>query len=90
MSEVHERWERSHRHLQRLTGVGALVAASLWTVSYFAATVAGWGTGASFVEGWFGFASLATFAGAIGTTVGVGIGVSALLTDDAPLPGSNY
>lgn len=90
MSEINERWKRDHSHLQRLTGAGIVTAAGLWTISYFAATAGEWGAGASFVQGWFGFSSAATFLGAVGLTIGSGIGVSALLTDDKPLSGSNH
>lgn len=88
MSEINERWKRDHRHLQRLTGVGITGATALWVLSFYASMPAVFG--ATVHEAWFGFASIATFLGAIGLTIGSGIGVAALLTDDPPLSGSNY
>lgn len=89
MSEINSRWQRDHIYVVRLTSAGALAAASLWAVSYFTSSIASWNTGASFHEGWLGFASAAAFLVAIGLSIGTGFGVAALLTDDPPLPGSN-
>jgi hypothetical protein len=87
MSEVNEHWVRNHRYMQRLTGAGAASSAVLWLLSFYASIPAGFSASAH--EAWFGFASIVTFVGAVGVTIGVGIGVAALLTDDPPTSGAN-
>lgn len=87
MSEINARWQRTHDNLLRQTGAGAGGAVILWTVSFYASMPAAFG--ASVHEGWFAFASIVTFVGAVGLTIGAGIGVSALLSDDRPLDGAN-
>ncbi len=87
MSEVNVRWARDHYNLQKLTGAGTLAAAVLWLLSFYASIPAAFSGTAH--ESWFGFASIVTFVGAVGLTIGAGIGAAALLTDDPPLEGSN-
>jgi len=35
MNQVNERWQRSRRHVQKLTAIGIVAAGALWAVSYF-------------------------------------------------------
>lgn len=86
MSEVNTRYERDHRFVKRLTGLGVVVAAVLWSVSYetsLASASAGQGV-------WFTAVSVVTLIGAIISTVGTVIGAGIVLTDEPPLPGANY
>lgn len=87
MSEINERWKRDHSHRQRLTGAGIAGATVLWLLSFYASMPAAWVT---MHEVWFTFASITTFLGALSLTIGSGFGISALLTDDEPLTGSNH
>ncbi len=87
MSEVNERWQRDHRHLQRLTAAGIFTAGILWLLSFYASMPAAFN--ATVHEGWFGFASIVTFIGAVGLSIGSGIGIIGLLTDDPPSAGDN-
>ncbi len=87
MSEVNERWVRSHYNLQKQTAAAIVGAAALWLLSFYASIPAGFSSTAH--EAWFGFSSIVTFGGALALTIGAGIGAFALLTDDPPMEGSN-
>lgn len=88
MSEINERWKRDHSKVIRLTSAGAASSGACWLISFYASVPAVFG--ASVHEAWFAFASIVTFIGAVGLTIGTGVGISALVTDDPPLPGQNY
>lgn len=84
---VNQRWLRDHNRIKRLTWSGIAGAAALWLISFYASIPAAFG--ATVHEAWFGFASIVTFIGATGLTIASGLGISAVLSDDKPLDGSN-
>lgn len=86
LNEVNDRWQRNNREMKRLTAYGAALALVLWPVSYNASLYAAQ-TGQGI---WFTAVSIASLLAALGATVGAAIGAGQVLTDQPPLPGSNY
>lgn len=86
MTETNERWAREHRFAKRLTGYVVLASAALWPISYYTSFLA-----AQNGQGmWFAAVSVVTLLAAIGTAIGGAVCAGIVLTDEAPLPGSNY
>lgn len=85
MSEINTRWKRDHTFAKRLTAFAIVATPPLWIVSYLAAWPA---TGVGPWQ-WFSAVSVATLLGAIAGTAGSLFGIAFLVTDAAPLEGSN-
>lgn len=86
MSEVNERWARDQRAFQRGVAYLVALAAPLWTVSYQMSgpvyTMPQWQ--------WFAAVSVVSLVAAIGCTIGAAVFTGLMITNEKPLPGSNY
>lgn len=85
-NEVNIRWQQSHNNMKKLTGLLAACAVVLWPISYNASFVS-----ATTGQGmWFAAVSVAALIVAGATTIGATVAFGATITDNPPLPGSNY
>lgn len=86
MSEANERWVRDQWQMKKGAAYLIALAAPLWTVSYQMSgpiyTMPQWQ--------WFGVVSGLSLAAAAACTIGASVCAGYVLTNERPLPGSNY
>lgn len=86
MSEVNERWARDQWQAKKGGTYLAALAAPCWFVSYQLTgpiyTMPQWQ--------WFSATSIAFLLAALGCTIGAACCFGFVLTNEKPLPGSNY
>lgn len=86
MSEINQRWARDQWQFKKGAAYLVALAAPLWFVSYQMSgpiyTMPQWQ--------WFTAVSVFSLLAAVGCTIGAAVCAGIVLTNEKPLPGSNY